>query len=171
MSGKCSLRKYEDIKFALKRAKFTTNTTGTVHLVNDVMPTKTLKQNPIETNNTAGSGTTLGSLVGLGSSVVSLTGQASTGSVGSLEIADVMGLTGVSATASVGTVDPKDQVMGLTGQSATVSVGAVNVTALANIDTGSNTSYSDISTGSNTSYSDVATGSNTSYNDVTGEAA
>jgi len=51
----------EDIKFALKRAKFTTNTTGTVHLVNDVMPTKTLKQNPIETNNTAGSGTTFGS--------------------------------------------------------------------------------------------------------------
>ena len=40
---------------------------------------------------------------------------------------------------------------------------------LADIDTGSNTSYSDVSTGSNTSYSDVATGSNTSYNDVTGE--
>ena len=100
-----------------------------------------------------------------------LTGQASTGSVGSLTIADVMGLTGVSATASVGSIDPKDQVMGLTGQAATVSVGVVNVKAYADIDTGSNTSYSDISTGSNTSYSDVATGSNTSYNDVTGEAA
>ena len=115
--------------------------------------------------------TTLGSLVGLGSAVETLTGQAVTTSTGALTPADVMGLTGVSATSSVGTIDPADQVMGLTGQSATVSVGAVNVTALANIDTGSNTSYSDISTGSNTSYSDVATGSNTSYNDVTGEAA
>ena len=74
--------------------------------------------------------TTLGSLVGLGSSVVTLTSQVLTGSTGSLTIADVMGLTGVSATASVGTVDPKDQVMGLTGQSATVGVGAVNVTSI-----------------------------------------
>jgi hypothetical protein len=115
--------------------------------------------------------TTLGSLVGLGSSVVTLSSQVVTGSTGSLAPADVMGLTGVSSTSSVGTIDPADQVMGLTGQSATVSVGAVNVKAYANIDTGSNTSYSDISTGSNTSYSDVATGSNTSYNDVTGEAA
>ena len=41
----------EDVKFKINRASFTTNTTGTVHLVNDVMPTKTLKQNPIETNN------------------------------------------------------------------------------------------------------------------------
>jgi hypothetical protein len=115
--------------------------------------------------------TQLGSLVGLGSAVVTLTSQVITGSTGTLAPADVMGLTGISATASVGTVDPKDQVMGLTGQSATVSVGAVDVIAYANIDTGSNTSYSNISTGSNTSYSDVATGSNTSYNDVTGEAA
>ena len=115
--------------------------------------------------------TQLGSLIGLGSAVQNLTGQAITGSTGTLSPADVMGLTGVSATASVGTIDPADQVMGLTGQSATVSVGAVDVIAYANIDTGSNTSYSDISTGSNTSYSDVATGSNTSYNDVTGEAA
>jgi len=82
----------------------------------------------------------LGTLVGLGSSVVTLTGQAVTASTGSFTIADVMGLTGISATASVGTIDPKDQVMGLTGQSSTVGIGAVNVTALANIDTGSNTS-------------------------------
>ena len=39
----------EDIKFKLNRASFTTNTTGTIHLVNDVMPVKALKQNPITT--------------------------------------------------------------------------------------------------------------------------
>ena len=39
----------EDIKFILNRASFTTATTGTVYLVNDVVPTKTLKQNPIST--------------------------------------------------------------------------------------------------------------------------
>ena len=73
--------------------------------------------------------TQLGSLIGLGSAVQNLTGQAITGSTGTLAPADVMGLTGVSATASVGTLDPADQVMGLTGQSATVSVGAVDVIA------------------------------------------
>ena len=39
----------EDIKFKINRAKFTTGTAGTVHLVNDVMPVKTLKNNPITT--------------------------------------------------------------------------------------------------------------------------
>lgn len=39
----------EDVKFILNRAKFTENTTGTVHLVNDIVPTKTLKQNPLTT--------------------------------------------------------------------------------------------------------------------------
>jgi hypothetical protein len=39
----------EDVKFTIKRAKFTTDTTGTVHLVNDVVPTATLKNNPIST--------------------------------------------------------------------------------------------------------------------------
>jgi hypothetical protein len=39
----------EDLKFTIKRAKFTTSTQGTVYLVNDVVPTATLKQNPIST--------------------------------------------------------------------------------------------------------------------------
>ena len=55
--------------------------------------------------------TQLGSLVGLGSAVQNLTGQAITGSTGTLAPADVMGLTGVSATASTGTLDPADQVI------------------------------------------------------------
>ena len=39
----------EDVKFTIKRAKFTTSTAGTVYLVNDVVPTATLRQNPIST--------------------------------------------------------------------------------------------------------------------------
>ena len=39
----------EDVKFKINRAVFTTNTTGTVNLVNDVVPVKTLRQNPITT--------------------------------------------------------------------------------------------------------------------------
>ena len=39
----------EDIKFDIKCAQFTMATTGTVTLVNDIVPAKTLKQNPITT--------------------------------------------------------------------------------------------------------------------------
>ena len=39
----------EDVKFIINRAEFTTGTTGTVYLVNDEIPVKTLKQNPITT--------------------------------------------------------------------------------------------------------------------------
>ena len=39
----------EDVKFKINRASFTTNTTGTVNLVNDVLPVKTLRLNPITT--------------------------------------------------------------------------------------------------------------------------
>jgi len=50
----------ETVKFTLNRARFTESTTGSVHLVNDVIPAQLLKQNPIEVNATAGSGTTFG---------------------------------------------------------------------------------------------------------------
>ena len=39
----------EDVKFTINRAKFTTNTTGKVYLVNGVVPVLTLAQNPIST--------------------------------------------------------------------------------------------------------------------------
>ena len=44
----------EDIKFDLKCAQFTMDTTGIVYLVNDVVPAKTLKQNPITTTASSG---------------------------------------------------------------------------------------------------------------------
>jgi len=39
----------EDVKFTINRAKFTTNTTGNIQLVNDVVPVLTLGKNPITT--------------------------------------------------------------------------------------------------------------------------
>ena len=50
----------QDIKFSLKRAAFTTNTTATVTLNNSALTAETLENNPIETNKEAGSGTTFG---------------------------------------------------------------------------------------------------------------
>ena len=43
----------EDVKFKINRCKFTENTEGTVVLVNDVVPTKTLKLNPITTTSSS----------------------------------------------------------------------------------------------------------------------
>jgi hypothetical protein len=43
----------EDVKFKINRCKFTENTQGTVQLVNDIVPVKTLAQNPITTTNTS----------------------------------------------------------------------------------------------------------------------
>ena len=39
----------EDVKFNINRASFTENTTGTISLVNDIVPVKTLRQNPLTT--------------------------------------------------------------------------------------------------------------------------
>ena len=51
----------DDLKFVLRKAKFTEVTTGNVELTNDALTTDTLDINPIETNTSAGSGTTFGS--------------------------------------------------------------------------------------------------------------
>jgi len=50
----------QDLKFSLKKAKFTKFTTGTLTLNNSAIPADTLDNNPIEVNATAGSGTTFG---------------------------------------------------------------------------------------------------------------
>ena len=50
----------QTLKFKVNRAAFTENTSGKLHLVNDVIPAQLLKQNPIEVNATAGSGATFG---------------------------------------------------------------------------------------------------------------
>jgi hypothetical protein len=50
----------EDLKFTLYKAAFTANTEGTFSMTNDALATKTLDNNPIETNATAGSGTAFG---------------------------------------------------------------------------------------------------------------
>jgi len=50
----------EDLKFTLRKAKFTTFTPATLELQNDALTAEDLDSNPIETNNTAGSGTAFG---------------------------------------------------------------------------------------------------------------
>ena len=50
----------QTLKFRVNRASFTENTSANVFLVNDEIPTQLLKQNPIEVNATAGSGTAFG---------------------------------------------------------------------------------------------------------------
>ena len=43
----------EDVKFKINRCKFTENTEGTAQFVNDIVPVKTLGQNPITTTNSS----------------------------------------------------------------------------------------------------------------------
>ena len=50
----------EDLKMTLHKADFTTGTTGTFEMTNDALASKTLENNPIETNSTAGSGSAFG---------------------------------------------------------------------------------------------------------------
>src|SRR5210317_488744 len=50
----------QDIKFSLKKANFTENTTATVTFNNSALTAETLGNNPIETNATAGFGSTFG---------------------------------------------------------------------------------------------------------------
>ena len=50
----------EDLKFVLRKAKFTTQTTATLELTNDALSSELLDSNAIETNNTSGTGTEFG---------------------------------------------------------------------------------------------------------------
>ena len=59
-AGTWTAEQNETVKFILNSATFTENTAGSVYLVNDVVPTQTLAQNPIDVNATAGSGSTFG---------------------------------------------------------------------------------------------------------------
>ena len=52
---------FEDIKMIVRRAAFTTSTNATFNLENEILKADDLVTNPIETNSTAGSGTTFGS--------------------------------------------------------------------------------------------------------------
>lgn len=50
----------EDLKFTLYKCAFTTGTTGTLKLTNDTVESKTLANNPIETDSSSGSGSAFG---------------------------------------------------------------------------------------------------------------
>ena len=51
---------YEDLKFTIYKAKFTTATTGNIDLQNTTIPVDTLDNNPFETSSSAGTGTKFG---------------------------------------------------------------------------------------------------------------
>ena len=50
----------EDLKFTLHQAQFTIDTEGTLLLTNDTVASKTLDNNPIETDSSSGSGSVFG---------------------------------------------------------------------------------------------------------------
>jgi len=50
----------EDLKFTLYKCAFTTSTEGTLQLTNDTVDSKTLVNNPIETDSSSGSGSAFG---------------------------------------------------------------------------------------------------------------
>ena len=50
----------EDLKFTLHKCVFTTGTEGTLQLTNDTVDSKTLENNPIETDSSSGSGSAFG---------------------------------------------------------------------------------------------------------------
>ena len=86
----------------------------------------------------------LGTLVGLGSSVVTLTGQEVTSKCRNYRSCRSSHgfLTGQSFSASVGSIDVADQVVGLESFEITASVGSPFIIHYEDVDTGSNTSYS-----------------------------
>ena len=51
---------YEDLKFTIYKAKFTTATTGNIDLQNTAIPVDTLDNNPFETSSSTGTGTKFG---------------------------------------------------------------------------------------------------------------
>ena len=51
---------YEDLKFTIYKAKFTTATTGNIDLQNTAIPADTLDNSPFETSSSAGTGTKFG---------------------------------------------------------------------------------------------------------------
>ena len=128
----------EDLKITIYKAKFTTGTTGTLTLTNDALPVKTLDNNPIETNATAGSATTFGgnpAIVkinhfahGMNSSKPSKVTIA--GLAGSTDYNGILG-SAINGTHDVGNVTEDSYTITISGDAATStgSVGGSSVTA------------------------------------------
>jgi len=121
----------EDLTFTLHQAQFTVDTEGTLLLTNDTVASKTLNNNPIETNSSSGSGSTFGGNPNIirithpghgmqdsSPSKVTISGLSNTG--------DFNGIAGsvINGTHSIGNVTEDTYTITLSGDPAT-STGAV----------------------------------------------
>jgi len=128
----------EDMKLTLYKATFTTGTTGTLSLTNDALPVRTLNNNPIETNATAGSGTTFGgnpAIVKINHFAHSMNSSKPSkvtiaGLSGSTDFNGILG-SAINGTHDVGNVTEDSYTITITGDAATStgSVGGSSVTA------------------------------------------
>tara|TARA_Y100001972_G_scaffold38408_1_gene47199 strand:- start:255 stop:2771 length:2517 start_codon:yes stop_codon:yes gene_type:complete len=176
----------EDVKFKINRASFTTNTEGTVHLVNDVVPVKSLRLNPITTiagsindslndsattipmSNTSAfptSGTIL-----IGSEQITYTGKTSTTLTGATRGANSTSAASHTSGAAVGSTSMRvhHRNHGMHGTSNNVTIagvasGTYNGIASANIN-GDYTSISDIKM-----HSYVITAQNSDFSNALGD--
>ena len=126
----------EDLKFTLYQAQFTVDTEGTLLLTNDTVASKTLGNNPIETDSSSGSGSAFGGNPNIirikhpghgmndsSPSKVTISGLSSTG--------DFNGIAGsvINGTHSIGNVTEDTYTITLSGDPAT-STGAVGGTVV-----------------------------------------
>jgi len=129
----------EDLKFVLRRAKFTTFTTASLDLVNTALGIKSLSTNAIETNSTAGSGTTFGTnpvICKVNHLNHSMASGDSVTIAGAVATTQYNGITGsyFNATHTIANVTLDSYTITISGDTATAtgSVGGASLTATEN---------------------------------------
>ena len=132
----------EDLKFVLRKAKFTTQTAGTLELTNDVLSSEDLDSNPIETNSASGSGTAFGSnpkilkITHVNHGMASGDSVTIAGVVGNVsDTANGIDVTEINATHTIGNVTLDSYTITLTTGTATAdgAIGGSSITATKNV--------------------------------------
>jgi len=131
----------DDLKFVLRKAKFTTETTGTLEMTNDALSTVLLDSSPIESNATAGSGTAFGDnpkilkVNHLNHGMSSGDSVTIAGAVGNVsDVANGINISEINTTHTIGNVTLDSYTITVT-TSATASgaIGGTSVTATRNV--------------------------------------
>ena len=130
---------FEDLKFVLRRASFTTHASASLDLTNAAIPAKALDTNPIETNSTSGTGTAFGGNPKILKVNHDNHGMSSGDSVtiaGLVSTTDYNGILGsnINGTHTIGNVTLDSYTITLASDTATStgSVGGADVTATEN---------------------------------------